>query len=587
MSYSSASDSASVSAADPSLLAGEYDVFLNFCGIDTRYGFTDYLYTSLHSVGVRTFRDNNQIRVGKEIGPELVKAINDSKISIPIFSKNYACMKWCLLELAQMVQCMKNGGQMIFPIFYDVDPHDVQHQRGSYEEAFRQHRKRRYDKKVIQEWKNALKKVGQLKGLELKKETGGHEGELVKIIKDKVLEFLKQNNKHEYLDLVGMPSRIEKMEEFLNIHSDNVRCIGIHGMGGLGKTTIAEVIYDKYQHHFDCHSFLKDVRETSKSRNGIVHLQNQLRSDILKTKISDIDDYNEGIRKIKDAVHEKEVLIVLDDVSEKSQIDRLAGSWKWFHARSRIIITTRNEEVLRAFKHTCHRDGHPEVYASYKPDYLNNDDSLELFSKYAFMSKSPPEGYDILSKNIVSTAAGLPLVLVVTGSSLYGETDKDLWDEKFKELKSIPAEEVQEKLRLSYDSLSGVQKEIFLDIACLFLGWNKSNPCYMWDDCGFYPRNVLNVLVRMSIITVGDDDILGMHDQLRDLGRHIACEGKLDECGRWSRLWDCDKAFEVYTTDQYDIRSASNPFTPLLAPNGPVRSHVDCAYKGGFKGGER
>ncbi|KAM7461863.1 hypothetical protein LguiA_029984 [Lonicera macranthoides] len=552
MSRSSASASASAygsAAADPSLLVGEYEVFLSFCGQDTRYGFTDFLYTSLNDVGIRTFRDSESLHVSEEIGPELLKAITDSKISIPIFSKNYASKKWCLLELAHMVECLKNRGQMIFPIFYDVDPDDVQHQHGSYEEAFCQHRKRRYDQKVIQEWKNALKKVGQLKGLELKKETGGHEGELVKIIKNKVLEFLKQNNKHEDLDLVGMPSRIKKMEELLNIHSDGVRFIGIYGMGGLGKTTIANLIYNKYQHHFECHSFLKDVRETE-SCNGIVHLQNQLRSDILKTKISDIDDYNEGIKKIKDAVHEKKVLIVLDDVSEKSQIDRLAGSWKWFGAQARIIITIRNEEVLRALEHTCHKDGHPEVCGSYKPDFLDNDDSLELFSKYAFMNKSPQEGYEIPSQNIVSTAGGLPLVLVVTGSSLYGETNKDLWDEKFKELKNIPAEKVQEKLRLSYDPLSDAQKEIFLDIACLFIGESKINPCYMWDDCGFYPRNVLNILVRKSLITVEDNDILGMHDQLRDLGRHIAREGKSDEWGRWSRLWDHDKAFEVYSTSQ-------------------------------------
>ncbi|KAM7461876.1 hypothetical protein LguiA_029997 [Lonicera macranthoides] len=174
MSNSSASASASSSAAaDPSLLVGEYEVFLNFCGEDTRYSFTDFLYTSLDDVGIRTFRDSESLHVGEEIGPELLKAITDSKISIPIFSKNYASKKWCMLELSHMVQCLKNGGQISFPIFYDVDPDDVQHQRGSYEEAFRQDRKQRYDKKIIQEWKNALKKVGQLKGLELKKETGG------------------------------------------------------------------------------------------------------------------------------------------------------------------------------------------------------------------------------------------------------------------------------------------------------------------------------------------------------------------------------------------------------------------------------
>ncbi|KAM7465923.1 hypothetical protein LguiB_013485 [Lonicera macranthoides] len=380
---SNSSASASASAADPLLLVGEYEVFLNFCGIDTRYGFTDYLYTSLHGAGVRTFRDDNELRIGEEIGPEL----------------------------------------------------------------------------------------------------------------DEVLEFLKQNNKQEDLDLVGMPSRIKKMEELLNIHSNGVRFIVIHGMGGLGKTTIAE-----------------------------------------------------ESKKIKDAIHGKKVLIVLDDVNENFQIERLVGSWKWFDERARIIITTRNIEVLCALKRTCH--GHPEVYGSYQPDYLDANESLELFSKHAFMSKSPPEGYDTISKEVVSTAAGLPLVLKVTGSSLYGETDEELWQEKIKELKNIPAEEVQEKLRLSYDPLSDAQKEIFLDIACLFIGQDKTNPCYMWDDCGFYPRNVLNILIRKSLITVGDDDILRMHDQLRDLGRHIACEGKLDEWGRWSRLWDCDKAFEVYRTGQ-------------------------------------
>ncbi|KAM7465872.1 hypothetical protein LguiB_013434 [Lonicera macranthoides] len=545
---SNSSASAFASATDPSLLVGEYEVFLNFCGTDTRYSFTDYLYTSLHGAGVRTFRDDNELRVGKEIGPELAKAINDSKISIPIFSENYASKKWCLMELALMVRCLKNGGQMVFPIFYNVDPDVVHHQRGSYEEAFFQHKENGYDENVIQEWKDSLNKVGRLKGLELKKETGGHQGELVKIIKDKVLEFLKQNNKHEDLDLVGMPSRMEKMKELLNIHSDGVRFIVIHGMGGLGKTTIAEVIYDKYQQHFECHSFLKDVREKSKSNTGIVGLQNQLCSNILKTKMYDIDNYNEGIKKIKDAVHGKKVLIVLDDVDEKFQIEGLAGSWKWFDERARIIITTRNKEILCALKRSCH--GHPEVYGSYQPAYLDADESIELFSKHAFMSKSPPKCYDTISKEIASTAAGLPLVLKVIGSSLYGETDEELWEEKIKELKEFPDEEVQKKLRLSFNPLTIAQKEIFLDIACLFIGKNKINPLYMWDDCGFYPRNVLNVLERRSLITIGHDDILRMHDQLRDLGRQIVCEGKLDEWGRWSRLWDTDKAFKVYRTDQ-------------------------------------
>ncbi|KAM7465883.1 hypothetical protein LguiB_013445 [Lonicera macranthoides] len=547
MSNSSPSASASASVADPSLF-GDYEVFLNFCGQDTRYGFTDYLYNSLIRIGIRTFRDDNELRLREEIGPELVRAINDSKISIPIFSKNYASKKWCLIELAHMVQCWEIRGQKFFPIFYNVTPDDVQHQLNSYEEAFRQHKKRRYDGKVIQEWKDALKIVGQIKGLELEKETGRHEGQLVTIITDTIFRILMQNNKHEDSDLIGMVSRIEKVDKLLNIHCDGVRFIGIHGMGGLGKTTTAEVIYNKYQHHFECHSFLPDVRETE-SRNGIVHLQTQLLSAILKTRAILVNDCMDGIRQIKGVVGRKKVLIVLDDVNDKSQIEGLAGSWKWFGARSRIIITTRNKEVLRALESTT-EEGNPEVYGSYQPDYLDPVESLELFCKHAFGRKNPPEDYKTLSEGIASTAAGLPLVLKVTGSSLYGETDKELWEYKIKELKDVPDEEVQKKLRLSFDPLTDAQKEIFLDIACLFIGHDKTNLCYMWDDCGFHPGIVLNVLVRRSLITVGDDDILSMHDQLRDLGRQIVREEKLDKLGKWSRLWDSDKAFEVYETGQ-------------------------------------
>lgn len=168
----STSASSSASAAD---LARNYEVFLSFRGTDTRERFTDFLYTYLVGASIRTFRDDNELRIGEEINPELLQAIKESKISIPIFSRNYASSKWCLRELAQMVECQANEGQKeqkIFPIFYDVDASDVRNQRGSYEEAFRLHEKE-FDEKTVQRWRDALRTVGQLKGYELEKETNG------------------------------------------------------------------------------------------------------------------------------------------------------------------------------------------------------------------------------------------------------------------------------------------------------------------------------------------------------------------------------------------------------------------------------
>ncbi|KAM7462358.1 hypothetical protein LguiA_030479 [Lonicera macranthoides] len=163
----------STSAASAADLAGEYDVFLSFRGIDTRNGFTDYLYHDLVDAGVRTFRDDNELRVGEEIGPELLRAIKQSKISIPIFSKNYASSKWCLREFTQMVDCRANREQMIYPIFYDVEPNEVQHcERGSYKDAFLEHKKdEKLNEEIIQQWMKALETIGDLKGWELKKVT--------------------------------------------------------------------------------------------------------------------------------------------------------------------------------------------------------------------------------------------------------------------------------------------------------------------------------------------------------------------------------------------------------------------------------
>ena len=126
---------------------GEYEVFLSFRGKDTLKGFTDYLYHCLVDADIHTFRDDNELRVGEEIGPELLKAIKESKISIPIFSRDYASSNCCLRELAQMVECYKTMGQKILPSFYDVEPSNVRHQTGTYKKAFRQHRNN-FDKKI-------------------------------------------------------------------------------------------------------------------------------------------------------------------------------------------------------------------------------------------------------------------------------------------------------------------------------------------------------------------------------------------------------------------------------------------------------
>ncbi|KAM7522816.1 hypothetical protein LguiA_012718 [Lonicera macranthoides] len=524
---------------------GEYEVFLSFNGTDTRKGFTDFLYTYLVNADIRTFRDDDELRVGEEIGPELLKAIKESKISIPIFSKNYASSKWGLRELAQIVECHTNEEQMIYPIFYDVNPNEVRDQSGSYEDAFSQH-KNNFNEMTVHGWKEAMRKVGRLKGYELIKETNGREGQLVKKVVEDVLLGLKKNYTQLPDNLVGLDDHIKAMKELLNVDSNGIRVVGIHGIGGLGKTTIAKVIYNQLCEGFECCCFIEDVRANSEGQNGIVNLQAHLLCKIQKREIARINNVDEGVKQIKDAVGMKKVIIVLDDVDDIYQFDKLVGKCNWFGAGSRVIVTTRNKGLLDTIEATYEIENLHDVYGSYEPHLMESNHSLQLFSKCAFMRDSPPEDYGSLAQKVVSSAGGLPLVLVTLGSLLFGKKDIDLWEEKLRKLKEIPAEKVLERLKISFDALDHGQRQIFLDIACFFIGEDYMNPFYFWEACGFYPRDGLNALVLGSMIKIEDDNKLRMHDQLRDLGRQIVREENMDKPGECSRLWCSEQASKLW-----------------------------------------
>ena len=312
-------------------------------------------------------------------------------------------------------------------------------------------------------------------------------------------------------NLVGIDHHVEKMMGLLDVDFNDVCIVGIHGMGGLGKTTIAKVIYIKLSISlcFECCCFLVDVQETS--QQGLLNLQKQLISKIRKQKCcDDITNVDEGINTIKDIVYRKKVLIVLDDVDEKSQFYKFARKRDWFGSGNRIIVTTRNKDVLYLL----------EVDRTYELPLMELGHSFQLFSKNAFRRDSCPKHYDILSKSVVSIAAGLPLALEIIGSFLFGK-GKVVWEDTLMKLKEMPNDNVQKKLRISYEALDDDQQQIFLDVACFFIGVDKRLPFYMWDDCKFYLRNAIDVFCLRSPVKIGDDNILRMHDQLRDIGQQI------------------------------------------------------------------
>ncbi|KAM7514917.1 hypothetical protein LguiA_004500 [Lonicera macranthoides] len=513
-----------------------YQVFLSFKGEDTRKAFTDHLYTALLQAGLRTFRDDDEIERGKKLELELCKAIHGSRTSIIVFSKNYASSKWCLDELAMILEWSRTSGHEVLLVFYHVDPSDVRKQKGSIGETFSRYEEEFVDSerdlgmkkewmKKLKSWKATLTEVSNLAGMVL--QADGYEAEfiqkIVRVVEDKVSGRVLRVGRH----LVGLHSRAKSINLWVRDSSTDVKIFIIWGMGGIGKTTIAKFVFELNHQAFDSSAFVGSVREKSEQPNGLVHLQQYLVSKVLKRMKENMFDVDENIIVIEEAIRCKRVLIVLDDVSEVKQLDALLGT-REFYPGSKIIITTRHKWLLKAH----------QVHKMHTVKKLGDNDSMELFCWHAFGQNYPVDGYEELSNKVVYRCGGIPLAHEILGSSLLGKST-DVWRSAIKKLEAIPNAQIVKQLKLSYESLQDEHdKNLFLHIACFFVGNEIYDTVTILDNCGFFTRvGIENLVDRCLINITKDKKYLMMHQLIQEMGRQIVDQESPQEPGGHSRLW--------------------------------------------------
>ncbi|XP_042514272.1 disease resistance protein RPV1-like isoform X2 [Macadamia integrifolia] len=526
--------------------SSSYDVFINFRGKDTRNTLVGHLYRALKDRGIHVFMDSKNLWKGGDIGPELLRAIKGSKLSIAVFSERYAESKWCLRELVQMLDCHTSIGQIIFPIFYKVKTSDVKNHTASFKISPQKHGKETPE--TLQRWKDALRAVGDKSGWVF--EDGDDQSELVEKVVQNAWIRLSSVPLIDVKHPVGLESRVKDVLSLLSKTSSDqdVQFLGICGSGGIGKTTIATAVYNHIFRNFSKSCFLDEVGEKASQPNGIDLLQEKLLYRVFREEIK-LCSPKEGSRLIKERLGKIDILLILDNVSHHSQIDALASDISWFGPRSRIIITTRDHGILGRIPQNNRK--------VYEPNELNTEESLQLFSSYAFYMDQPPEDYMQLSIHIVDTTGGLPLALVVLGSDLSIERNKDVWKSMIRTLQQVPHKDVYRKLRISYDNLhDDIEKKMFLDVACFFLENEEEIIISIWEACGFEPRYHLEVLKRKSLLNISErkmctsmhmtkSKVLLMHDQIRDMGRRIANSQSLIELGNHIRLWSRENIMKV------------------------------------------
>ncbi|KAI9073776.1 hypothetical protein K1719_044273 [Acacia pycnantha] len=498
-----------VAASSSSRLSSKkYEVFLSFRGEDTRRSFTSHLHTALCLKRIETFIDY-EVPKGDDISQSLIQAIEDSSLSVIVFSENYASSKWCLNELIEILRC-KEKGQLVVPIFYQVDPSHVRHQRGAYEEAFAQHLKKNPDK--VDEWRKALFETASL--------AGWHscncrdEAELIQNIVSDIIKKLNHGSSSALASIVGIDENCDDIEFLL----EGFSTIGIWGMGGIGKTTMAKVVFSKFCSQFDSCSFLENLREESE-KHGLKYIRDKLFNELSN------DRSLEGL-------YRKKVLIILDDVSDTRQLDYLENEAPPFRHGSKVIITSRDRHVLEG-----------RVERIHKAIALGHDSSLELFNLKAFRKDGYKSDYKELVERALAYAQGVPLALTVLGSFLHTRTIEQ-WESALRKLERRTHPNIQDVLKLSYDGLDDEEKEVFLDIACFLKGESEGYVLAMLESCGFYAHISLRTIMDKALITI-DNFVVRMHDLIQSMAFEIVRQECLTNPGRRSRLWNPDEIYDV------------------------------------------
>ena len=320
----------------------------------------------------------------------------------------------------------------------------------------------------------------------------------------------------EFSKLIGVQDKVFQLERQLQ----SVDCLGLVGMGGSGKSTLAKALSDHISKGFDATCFVYDLKDE------ICTFQVQHNSKTMQDSRPQAKTLITTQKILKDIQRTKTILIVVDNVRKQSQLQQLLGDGMFKNVNgSKLIANSRDWNSL---------EQHVPMGGKVDMQTLDGNQAMKLFSMRAFGTNQScsPHLKHVVEK-IVDACCGLPLSLEVMGKCMQGEARLRIWERTlYRVLRARhdggSDEKIWNTLRISFDELNDLEKNMFLDIACFFckdtyFGVYPTKESYLslLDGDIKIAKNVLKRLQEKSLLKVNDWECFYVHDQIREMGRMI------------------------------------------------------------------
>ncbi|XP_050378425.1 disease resistance protein At4g27190-like [Argentina anserina] len=498
----------------------KHDVFLSFRGEDTRKGIVSHLYDELQNRnGIKTFKDDKQLEVGTAISPSLLTAIRESWFAIVVLSPNYASSSWCLDELAHIFSCMEDKDR-ILPLFYHVDPSDVRHQRGTFQVALTKQRR------------DALNKVANLCGWDAKNYVSERElvKDIVNFVCSKVLQApgpVEIESITHTGDFEAFEATRQAMEKVMcALKRYHLTVIGVMGMGGVGKTTMAT--YASSQAKRD--GIFDHVIMACISQNPDLMKIQGIYADMLGLKLQEETAIGRAGRLKERIMRRNKILIILDDMWKNLSLSSIGipSNNELRKCNSKLLLTTRRLSV-------CHD---MRSQAIIPLNILSKEDSWSLFVKEVGHTFHDTSRFYDIARQVARECAGLPIALITVARAMRHK-DMEEWEEAARQLRmSQPANlddegDVFKCIKLSYDYLkSDLAKSCFL-LCCLFpedydiriedllkygISHGLFRDCNTMQEARAKTHSVVKYLKASNLLLDSEiDGCVRMHDVIRDM----------------------------------------------------------------------